>query len=99
MEGGSPRLFRSPQTAIQLLVNPNPIPDKATIISKVIEDMPVRIMINDLNGRIGSVLFEGLQKEGERLFTHDFSKYPNGTYVITMVTPLGTEAQIVEVQK
>ncbi len=98
-EGGTTRLFKSPKTAFQLIVSPNPIQDRATIISKINEEIAVKITINDLNGRLSSVVFEGLQKEGEKLFIKDFSQYPNGTYVITMITPLGVETQIVEVQK
>jgi hypothetical protein len=99
MEGGITRLFRSPKLSIQLLVTPNPIEEKATIISRVYEEMPVKITLNDIRGKISSVVFEGLQKEGEQIFPLNLSQYPNGAYVITMITPIGTDSQIVEVQK
>jgi len=98
-EGGTTRLYRSPELLTSLIISPNPVNGKTTINYTLGKDTPVKIFLTDIVASSTTVLFEGFIKKGEHELSFDAKDLPDGSYLLVFQTPDGTVSTLMEVLK
>jgi chitodextrinase len=98
-EGGTTRLFRSPQSVYSLMVNPNPAGETTEISYQLGMPSVVRIVITDISAKKVTEIYQGLLTEGEHKLPIDVSNLSNGVYMITVQTTNASVSKMLEVQK
>ena len=98
-EGGTTRLYRSPELVTSLIISPNPANGKTAINYTLGNDTPVKIFLTDIAASNTVTLFEGFVKKGEHELIFDAKQFADGSYLLVIQTPDGTVSTLMEVLK
>ena len=98
-EGGTTRLYRSPELVTSFIISPNPVNGQTKINYTLGKDTPVKIFLTDISASSTITLFEGYVKKGERELIFNAKDLPDGSYLLVIQTPDETVSTLMEVLK
>lgn len=81
---------------LTISASPNPAAGDVVVTMNLPRSGNVRVLLNDVNGRIVSHIAEGELSAGQHQFTVDGASLPNGTYTCTLL--FGNQRRTVKVQ-
>lgn len=90
--GGAPSLFYSTGKTL-LSVSPMPTNELAIISYSLLQKTSVKLVIYDMTGKIMATINEGVRETGEYTTLLNSSMFPNGTYLLQLITDAGVVAQ------
>lgn len=92
MAGNSPALFYSTGKTL-LSVSPIPSNELAIISYSLSQKTSVTLVIHDMTGKIMATINEGVRETGEYTTPLNSSIFPNGAYLLQLITDAGVIAQ------
>ncbi len=78
---------------------PNPFNPRTTIRFGLPESAAVTLVVYDVLGRQVRVLVDGLRKAGMHEVVFEAGNLPSGTYLVRLVTPVGSFVQTMQLVK
>jgi hypothetical protein len=76
---------------------PNPFHTTTTVRYSLRGEMPVRIAVYDVAGRLLRILDEGTRPAGTHVLRFDAASLPSGAYLLRLSTPAGSGTRMMEV--